>query len=253
MTGATYSPDSPGAGVFLPVYLSWGEQRHTFQAFIDSGAAGNCMDISVARRLQVPQIAVNPPFTISALDGRSLGKGRVTAATAPLRLLSDNHREEITLYLIDSPGFPVVLGFPWLNRHNPCIDWATGTVLEWGPTCQATCPLQSSAQPLVEPVDALELSQVPVEYLDLKVVFIKARASTMPPHRSYDCSIELLPGTSPSRGCVFSLPFFAPGCQGLLTLKTQLKAPLLALFVVVVLRDKLLLLALLHIQRSIRP
>ena len=211
------------------------------------------MDISVARRLQVPQIAVNPPFTISALDGRSLGKGRVTAATAPLRLLSDNHREEITLYLIGSPGFPVVLGFPWLNRHNPSIDWATGTVLEWGPTCHATCLLQSSAQPLVEPVDALELSQVPVEYLDLKVVFIKARASTMPPHRSYDCSIELLPGTSPSRGCVFSLPFFAPGCQGLLTLKTQLKAPLLALFVVVVLRDKLLLLALLYIQRSVRP
>ena len=70
MTGATFSPDSPGVGVFLPVCLSWGVQRHTFQAFIDSGTAGNFMDINVAQRLQVPQITVNPPFVISALDGR---------------------------------------------------------------------------------------------------------------------------------------------------------------------------------------
>ena len=172
---------------------------------MDSGAAGNFMDINVARRLQVPQTTVNPPFVISALDGRSLGKGRVTVATAPLRLQSDTHWEEITLYLIDSPGFPVVLGFPWLNRHNPCIDWATGTIREWGPTCQATCLLPSSARPLVELVDALELAQVPVEYLDLIEVFSRVRASTLPPHRSYDCSIELLSGTSPSRGCIFSL------------------------------------------------
>ena len=133
-----------------------------------------------------------------------VGKGRVTVATAPLRLQSDIHREKITLYLIDSPGFPVVLGLPWLNRHNACIDWATGTIREWGPTCHATCLLPSPARPLVEPVEALELAQVPVEYLDLKEVFSRVRESTLPPHRLYDCSIELLSGTSPSH--VRSLP-----------------------------------------------
>ncbi|KAK2898059.1 hypothetical protein Q8A73_014439 [Channa argus] len=46
---------------------------------------------------------------------------------------------------------------------------------------------------------------IPEEYLDLKEVFNKARATSLPPHRPYDCAIDLLPGTSPPRGRLFSL------------------------------------------------
>ncbi|KAF7647357.1 hypothetical protein LDENG_00173640 [Lucifuga dentata] len=41
--------------------------------------------------------------------------------------------------------------------------------------------------------------------MDLKRVFSKSRAVSLPPHRPYDCCIELLPGTSPPRGRLFSL------------------------------------------------
>ena len=50
-----------------------------------------------------------------------------------------------------------------------------------------------------------DLSEVPPEYMDLKEVFNKTRASSLPPHRPYDCAIDLLPGTSPPRGRIFSL------------------------------------------------
>ncbi len=36
-------------------------------------------------------------------------------------------------------------------------------------------------------------------------MFSKSRADTLPPHRPYDCAIELLPGTCPPRGRLFSL------------------------------------------------
>lgn len=121
-------------------------------------------------------------------------------ATAPLRLQVDIHQEEITLHLIDSPAFPVVLGFPWLNHHNPHLDWITGTVLEWGPTCYATCLLLSPAPQAIQPLGVSKLSYIPAEYLDLKEVFSKIRASTLPPHWSYHCSIELLPRTCPPIG-----------------------------------------------------
>lgn len=44
------------------------------------------------------------------------------------------------------------------------------------------------------------LSNVPIEYLYLKRVLSKSWSTSLPPHRLYDCAIELLPGTSPPRG-----------------------------------------------------
>lgn len=58
----------------------------------------------------------------------------------------------------------------------------------------------------MEPLEEYpDLSAVLVEYLDLKPVFSKSRATTLPPHRPYDCAIELLPGTSPPKGRLYSL------------------------------------------------
>ncbi len=39
----------------------------------------------------------------------------------------------------------------------------------------------------------------------LRAVFSRSRATSLPPHRPYDCSIELLPGTMPPRGQLYSL------------------------------------------------
>ncbi len=36
-------------------------------------------------------------------------------------------------------------------------------------------------------------------------VFSKSRAASLPPHRPYDCAIDLLPGTSPPKGKLYSL------------------------------------------------
>ncbi len=49
------------------------------------------------------------------------------------------------------------------------------------------------------------LSNVPEEYLDLKEMFSKSRAASLPPHRPYDCAIELVPGMSPPKGRLYSL------------------------------------------------
>ncbi len=51
----------------------------------------------------------------------------------------------------------------------------------------------------------MDLSNVPSEYRDLKGVFSKSRAASLPPHRPYDCAIDLLPGTSPPKGKLYSL------------------------------------------------
>ncbi|KAL0171103.1 hypothetical protein M9458_031414, partial [Cirrhinus mrigala] len=50
-----------------------------------------------------------------------------------------------------------------------------------------------------------DLSRVPAIYHDLHSVFSRSPAVSLPPHRPYDCAIDLLPGSSPPRGRLFSL------------------------------------------------
>lgn len=50
-----------------------------------------------------------------------------------------------------------------------------------------------------------DVSRVPPEYADLKEVFSKSRATSFPPHRPFDCVIDLVPGACPPRGRLYSL------------------------------------------------
>lgn len=58
---------------------------------------------------------------------------------------------------------------------------------------------------LVESPDMNSQFNVPIEYKDLNRVFSNGQATKLPPHHSYDCSIELLPGTTPPKGRVYPL------------------------------------------------
>ena len=136
----------------------------------------------------------------------------------PIQLLVlDYHLEFIQVHLVDSPKLPLVLGHPWLSIHNSQIDSPSGRVLGWNLSCQLTfqqvsphlsgpAHLEASDAP-VPPAgdDKPNLSRIPRDYWDLGQVFCKQRASELPPHRSYDCAIDLLPGTTPPRGELYSL------------------------------------------------
>ncbi|XP_056599395.1 uncharacterized protein LOC130417698 [Triplophysa dalaica] len=56
-----------------------------------------------------------------------------------------------------------------------------------------------------EPEEPVDLTGVPRVYHDLRAVFSKSRVTSLPPHRPYDCAIDLLPGTSPPKGCLYPL------------------------------------------------
>ncbi|XP_034077337.1 uncharacterized protein LOC117549482 [Gymnodraco acuticeps] len=53
--------------------------------------------------------------------------------------------------------------------------------------------------------DLPDLPNVPSCYHNLREVFSKTRASTLPPHRPYDCAIDLLPGAPIPKGRLYSI------------------------------------------------
>ena len=117
------------------------------------------------------------------------------------------------LYMMKSPQVPVVLGWPWFMHHNPQVDWTLGTTTGWSLSYHASCLLSTSGlQPSSPSVQKIppDLLAVPPQYHDLGEVLSKARASSLPPHRPYDCAIELRPGTTPPRDACFPSQLLKP-------------------------------------------
>uniref|UniRef100_A0A8C7YA87 Gypsy retrotransposon integrase-like protein 1 n=1 Tax=Oryzias sinensis TaxID=183150 RepID=A0A8C7YA87_9TELE len=179
------------------------------QALLDSGAEQNLMDAELAKRVGIRTELLPRSWQVISLNGRAVAT--IDQITEPVHLiLSGNHHEHTRFFLFNSPLNPVVLGFPWLLAHNPVIDWPNNRINSWSNHCHEVClhsarhPGADSADPVGQP-SSPDLSKVPSEYHDLGEVFSKSRALSLPPHRPYDCSIELQPGATLPKTHLYSL------------------------------------------------
>ncbi|KAI2657893.1 Transposon Tf2-6 polyprotein [Labeo rohita] len=171
-------------------------------------------------RVPVPPLQPIPTSSSSAMprtdpEPMQLGSLCISGAERQRRI---HHR--LCLYCgaeghfaIQCPDLPVP-ALPSLTREPRAIS-----LMRIG--LQHGVPLQELVDPL--PVYALDgsvlskilrvtipeelddLSGVPREYHDLRAVFSRSRAASLPPHRPYDCSIDLIPGSTPPRGKLYSL------------------------------------------------
>ncbi|KAI2647070.1 Transposon Tf2-6 polyprotein [Labeo rohita] len=183
-----------------------GHQRIVTTAFVDSGAAGNFIDQAYAAQLGIETEVLSQPLNITAIDGRPLNFSPVTQRTKELHLQIDNHSEKIHLYITSITSPPIILGHPWLIKHDPFISWTTNRIVHWGATCQELCLRAEAGTCSGESgVPDVKLEEIPAPYRDLAEVFSKGRAARLPPHRPYDLAIDLVPGAVPPRGHLYSL------------------------------------------------
>ncbi|KAH6574753.1 hypothetical protein BASA60_005336 [Batrachochytrium salamandrivorans] len=122
-----------------------------------------------------------------------------------------------------------ILGYSWLERHNPRINWVSRMVEFDSPYClENCCDGSSRIQGLGKPPDisktfesplAPDTISTPVELIspvsDVSVppdilssfssLFSEDQAETLPPHRDFDCSIDLKPGSEPFHGKIYQL------------------------------------------------
>ncbi|XP_061698580.1 5'-AMP-activated protein kinase subunit gamma-3b isoform X1 [Syngnathoides biaculeatus] len=198
-------------GSLLHLTLGTDSRSCSVTAFIDSGLEANLINPRVVEELGAATFPTQRFRHAYAANGKFLC--RVTHRTQTLRMsFPDAHSERISFHVFDARSSDIILGSPWLKEHNPHIDWTTGQIKTWGEDCLSRCfavrrdrGIQVAPVRLTEPGTALDLTAVPSCYHDLREVFSESKAKSLPPHRSYDCAIELLPGTFPTRGKLFSL------------------------------------------------
>ena len=100
---------------------------------IDSGATKNFVDEQEAKRLKIPIEKLNQPIRVTLLDGNDLVAGVITHTSA-LQLHFDDGTEQLEKFYLTKidEEHPWVLGYDWLKRQNPEINWSEPSiVLDW--------------------------------------------------------------------------------------------------------------------------
>ncbi len=110
----------------------------------------------------------------------------------------------------------LILGCPWLVIHSPEIRWETSEVIRWSEFCYQHClkgiprpcvqsPATQVASTRVESPEPSTTHIIPSDYRAFQDVFSKQAATKLPPHRPWDCAIDLLPGHKLPKGRVYPL------------------------------------------------
>ncbi|CAJ0916590.1 unnamed protein product [Ranitomeya imitator] len=167
-----------------------------------------------------------PPPSSRRLPSPPLRSTSSVSAPEPMQVdrlkMSEQHRQErCTQGLASTVGVPpiffvpvrngqktpppksVLLGLPWLRTHESTLDWHKGNILRWGDSYRARCLLPG--RPVGFPSSPSIPSGLPFVYCSFLDVFEKKEAVNLPPHQPYNCPIDLVPGTAPPRGRIYSL------------------------------------------------
>ncbi|ESK81798.1 hypothetical protein Moror_16781 [Moniliophthora roreri MCA 2997] len=97
------------------------------KALIDSGAGGHFICEEEAQKLKKPWTRLEKPIKVFNVDGTRNKIGWITHSVTIDITIGDRSMEE-TLLISGLGPERVILGLPWLQDHNPDIDWVTGVV-----------------------------------------------------------------------------------------------------------------------------
>ncbi|KAH9270629.1 hypothetical protein BASA83_007236 [Batrachochytrium salamandrivorans] len=183
------------------------------------------MDSKLAQGLKFPLVKLPNPIKLRLADGDS--SSVITHRTVPLQLHIGSHVETVSFY-VTSLCHGTILGYSWLERHNPRINWTSRmklSVLEEPepienvgfkkPTSHTISKktqdiifensIHADIYPFVEGTSKSE-EDVPTEILsEFAGIFEKDQADVLPPHRNFDCAIDLNPLSEPSYGKIYQL------------------------------------------------
>ncbi len=156
--------------------LRYRNQSFPVKILIDSGAAGNFISSRTLAEFKIPRCRNNTTYQITTVQGKPLGKGLVRHHTPEVSLrIGCFHIERISLLVLEEAVVDVVLGRPWLSKHQPTIDWRSGEVLKWNSGCKQGCqrdlpvPISnktsiSICSTTIESPETRQVTLVPPEY-----------------------------------------------------------------------------------------
>ncbi|CAG8740528.1 23011_t:CDS:2 [Cetraspora pellucida] len=90
---------------------------------IDSDASACFLNYMLAHQYNLPTRRKKTLLSVEVIDGQEISSEAVIYETKPLMIRYQDHCEEITFNLIQTPHYQAILELIWLAHHNPNINW----------------------------------------------------------------------------------------------------------------------------------
>ena len=132
----------------LPCTIT-GQNKHQIKtsAMIDSGATGTAfVDSSFVQDNNLKINLLPQPLRLRVVDGRPSSAGDITTTTT-FALDIKGHTETLTAFVTKLHNYNIILGKPWLRKHNPSnIDWDSNVLSFNSNFCKTHCLPQACHQ-----------------------------------------------------------------------------------------------------------
>src|SRR5277367_284784 len=116
--------------VNVPMTISIDERKSVeTDSLLDSGAGGVFIDQDYARRWHLDIQMLDAPVKARNVDGTENKRGTIKSYVDLHFKIGDKDFME-RFFLTGLGNQTVILGFPWLKKHNPLVDWQTGQI-DW--------------------------------------------------------------------------------------------------------------------------
>jgi hypothetical protein len=225
----------------FPVKLLVGTQIVETTALVDSGATGNFLDLGLLSLTNFPLQRLPKPIQVYNIDGSTNQKGTILWKTK-IPVLPFQKTNGLELMIVSLGRRQIILGMPWLKAQNPRINWQANTLslptsltptpddnmtpqrylLRWLGLdidqelsrlySQRYCseddvPLSECLPQTREYINNVTTKEVviPDWCKDFEDIFSERTHDHLPPHRSYDHTIELKPSFTPKITKVYAL------------------------------------------------
>jgi hypothetical protein len=102
-------------------------KKFDLRALLDSGATGLFLDTIWVRENKISTKRLERARPVYNADGSPNEAGAISEV-AEMIIRYGDHTERATFHVTGLGNKNIIVGFPWLSRHNPEINWVRGTV-----------------------------------------------------------------------------------------------------------------------------
>jgi len=103
------------------------ERKIKILALIDSGCTHTTIAADIVQREKLPTEKMKTTIEIYNSD-RTQNKYSKIKEVVPITLEAGGYMEQINVVVLGITETDVFLGYDWLEKHNPEIDWKKGTI-----------------------------------------------------------------------------------------------------------------------------
>jgi hypothetical protein len=165
---------------------------------VDSGAIDSYVSLETVERIRLCTREKKEPYELALVDGKAKrdNDGMVTKETLVFIMTISEHTERAKLDVTQLGNHEIILGMPWIKKHNPIIDWVKGTISFdrcecrtpqcHGEACATSCECLGYSEE-TKP----KLTTIPEQYKEFQELFGKELSRVLPKHKPWDHAIPL--------------------------------------------------------------